>query len=215
MSEELIQYGDAVNGLKKAESFQNLLNKSPEKNHVRTNKFAQGALYLPIGYIENLLDEMYAGLWKTTGRTEIHGNSIVAHVHLSVFHPVFKTWLKRYGVGAIAIQLDKGEKDMNFSNLKSDAFKKGEPAAKAQALRNAAQSLGVIFGRNLNREDVPDYEPLTDQVAAYQSDIEELMVLIENSGYSDDKKQTLKQRAMRSNIKGIAELISKLKNENQ
>jgi hypothetical protein len=212
MSEDLINYGKNVpEVVKQSEHFQMMLNKSPEQAFIKQNRYADNSNYLPIGYIENLLDEVYSGLWSTTGKTEIHGNSVIAHVTLRVYHPIFKTWLTRYGVGAIPIQLNKGEKEMTFSTIKSDAFKKCEPAAKSQALRNAAQSLGKVFGRDLNRDDVPEYEPLSEQIANYPAEMAELLSLIDKSGYSEVQKQAMRDKAAKANIKEIVNMINKLK----
>ena len=102
MSDELTKYGEInyLPTIKPLENFQILLNKEPDAAHIKKAHDAKGGgLYLPIGAVENLLDEVYNGLWQTIAKVEQMGNSIVATVHLRVFSPVAQTWINRTGVG--------------------------------------------------------------------------------------------------------------------
>lgn len=181
------------------EHFQKWLNLHPSKDDIKQNKFADNSEYIPIGIIENKLDETYSGLWSVVGvKTERIDNSIVVQLQLRVYHPVAKCWLTRYGVGAVPVQLNKGEKILSPESIKSDAYKKGVGAAKSYALRNAAQSLGVIFGRNLNRADVDEYEPLTEQANRYSEAKAEALELLES------KKSTIAQSVYDGMIAKVA-----------
>jgi len=152
----------------------NILNKQPNGSIIATNKHANNSRYLPIGEIEMQLDELFCGLWQTKNFTySVVANEIVCSIELWVYHPILKDWIVRNGVGAAMIQqegykkdeqgnyvLGSGGKRIKISPLPSDVdFKikntlvKDFPHAKAEALKNAAKSLGKYFGRDLNRGD--------------------------------------------------------------
>lgn len=178
---------DSLAGLQAVEQFQQLLNSTPNRDEIKKNPFANNAEYIPVGTIENRLDEVFTGQWSAiVTDTKIIANAVVVTLNLRVFHPVTKVWLTRSGVGANPIEVSKGASPTDFAAVTSKAVAKGAPAAKAEALKNAAKSLGVYFGRNLNREDV-HYTPLTDQLNEAACD--EIDTLIANCK-SEVKRET-------------------------
>lgn len=197
---------------KSIEEFQKFLNKAPDKREIKTNPYAGNSLYIPIAVIEQRLDEMYAGLWSIDGLTvEVIANSVVCILTLKVVHPVAKMMIRRSGIGAIPIQLNKGEKEMSFSTIKSDAIRKNAPAAKAQALRNAAQSLGAIFGRNLNRDDVADYNPISEQVEGIDAMLIEAKELLQTASIDTAIKQSLIKTIDTAGVSKLNSIIEYLK----
>jgi hypothetical protein len=136
-------------------------------------KINQGVNYVSIGYIENKLDEIYLHTWKTSNIKAYQLlNSICVEITLSVLDPVSGQWIERAGVGAVPIQTKKGEILISPESLNTFAIQKGLPAAKAYALKNAAQSLGVIFGRNINRVEDFEFTPLSEQVENFSQKLE-------------------------------------------
>ena len=215
MSEELTKYGGANNlpAIKQLEHFQMLLNKEPDQAHIKKAHEAKGGgQYLPIGVIENLLDETYNGLWQTIAKVEQMGNSIVATVHLRVFSPVAQTWINRTGVGAIRLQLEKGSAVMDASSMKGDAFEKGVGTAKSVAIRNAAASLGVVFGRNLNRKDLEDYEysSISDQAEGMEALVMKALALVESSTLDEGRKVAARKKINKTSFKSLPRLIEYL-----
>jgi hypothetical protein len=215
MSEELTKYGEATNlpAIKQLEQFQMLLNKEPDSTNIKKAHDAKGGgQYLPIGAIENLLDETYNGLWQSFAKVEQMGNSIVATVHLRVFHPIASAWLNRTGVGAIRLQLEKGSAVMDASSMKGDAFEKGVGTAKSVALRNAAASLGVVFGRNLNRKDLEDYEYTTigEQADGMGVLVMEALCLVESSTMDEGRKVAARKKINKTSFKALPRLIEYL-----
>jgi hypothetical protein len=197
---------------KDIEHFQMFLNKAPAKKEIKTNPFAGNSQYIPIAIIEQRLDEIYAGLWSVTDcALQVVANSIVCSLVLEVVHPMAKITLRRAGVGAIPIQLNKDEKEMSFSTIKSDAIRKKAPAAKSQALRNAAQSLGMIFGRGLNREDVADYQPISEQVEQFEPLYDEAMDLLKSSIETEQMKQSIERNISRAGTDKLKSIIDYLK----
>lgn len=196
---------------KSIEQFQMFLNKAPVKSEIKTNQYAGNSQYIPIAVIEQRLDEIYAGLWSVdTCEIQVIANSVVCTLTLKVVHPIAKMILRRAGVGAIPIQLNKGESEMSFSTIKSDAIRKNAPAAKSQALRNAAQSLGAIFGRNLNREDIADYQPISEQVEQFEPLQEEAYILLNAAALKPEMKQSIEKTikgAGNEKLKSIIEFL--------
>jgi hypothetical protein len=131
------------------DNFQKKLSEPPDPKIVKT---MQGFKYIPVEIIEAKLDKYYSGLWKTENlKYSIEINSVAVSLDLHVFHPVAKNWIVRTGIASVPVQLDRETKV-----IKQTALQKNLPAAKAIAFKNAAQSLGRSFGRNLNRGfDVP------------------------------------------------------------
>lgn len=127
-----------------------------------------------ISHIEMTLDEYFFGLWQTKNfTTKQIGNEIVGEIELHVFHPVANTWITRIGAASIVIMVDKAPEGvvgaerntwaLNMENKKSNALDMGYPKLKAECLKNAANSLGALFGRDLNRKEKDVYNPLIKQ----------------------------------------------------
>lgn len=152
----------------------------PDEHLVKTNPFADNARYLPISTVETQLDELFFGLWKTENfRWQVVANEIVGSLDLHYLHPVAGVWLVRTGVGSVMIQQDGYKKDelgqyINGSDGKrqkinprpsdvdakiKNTLVKDFPHLKSECLKNAAKSLGNMFGRNLNRKDQDIYAP--------------------------------------------------------
>lgn len=151
----------------------NILNQPPNSKVVAINAHANNSKYIPVGEIEMQLDELFCGLWQTRDfKWAVIANEVVCSIDLWVFHPILKEWIVRTGVGAAMIQQEGYKKDEegNFITSNSKKIKinprpsdvdfkikntlvKDFPHAKAEALKNAAKSLGKYFGRDLNRGD--------------------------------------------------------------
>ncbi len=153
------------------EKFQTRLNTAP--NPKKLAKTPDGkADDLPISYVEMTLDELYFGLWETVNfKSQLITNEVVGSLELRVFHPITQQWISRTGTASIQIMVDRvpdgvtgQEKNrwaLDPSNKKSNALDMAYPKLKAECTKNAAKSLGKIFGRDLNRkEKVATYEPL-------------------------------------------------------
>ena len=164
------------------ESMQNFtprLNAAPDTASV--DKTADGkAGTILISHIQMLLDEYFFGLWS---ESEMHfqqiGNEIVGTMLLTVVHPVWGKEITRCGAAAIVIMVDAvpeglkwfdGEDiehkkarnlwALDMQNKKSNALDMSFPKLKTECLKNAANSFGKFFGRDLNRKKQDTYNPL-------------------------------------------------------
>jgi len=139
------------------EKFLTGLNKQPQKKDIKKRTVE----YLPISNIETNLDRLFCGLWETVNMNwQVVVNEIVVSIELRVFHPVAKIWITRSGVGAAMIRQNRGAKISDIDAKIKNALEMDVAHAKADAIKNAAKSLGNMFGRNLSRkkEEVTNYQ---------------------------------------------------------
>lgn len=151
------------------QDFQAKLNKEPDVSELDRTPDGK-AKTLPISFIEMTLDELFLGQWDTCNFTsKVVANEVCGELELVLLHPITGREIRRSGAAAIIIQVDKApdtisgqarnEWALNPSNKKSNALDLGYPKLKAECVKNAAQSLGKIFGRDLNRKKTDQYQP--------------------------------------------------------
>jgi hypothetical protein len=132
------------------------LGQQPKNDDIKINDKANKAKYIPIEVIEAQLDYFYNGMWSIENFTwQVVANEIVGKLELVVMHPS-GMMLRRTGAAAVQIQLkskDKGGSG-DITEIRDkyvNTLTKDFPHLKSECLKNAAKSLGQIFGRNLNR----------------------------------------------------------------
>lgn len=156
---------------RKMESFTSQLNAEPTTEELERTPDGR-AQYLPISFVENTLDELFMGRWETTNfRWERILNEIIGSIDLVVIHPFTQEKIVRTGAAAYQIMVDaypsnlpKDEKNkwaLNLENKKPNSLDMGFPKLKADCIKNAALSLGKIFGRDINRKKTDSYSPLS------------------------------------------------------
>ncbi len=140
------------------------------------------ASYLPISFIEMTLDELFLGQWGTDNfKWSAITNEVQGSLELVLMHPVTHREIRRTGAASIVITVDSlsdEQKDkmskqdrnlfaLNPENKKPNALDMGFPKLKAECIKNAAASLGRVFGRDINRKhrDVfkPSLKPLSEK----------------------------------------------------
>lgn len=155
------------------QDFQAKLNKEPDPREF--DKTPDGrADYLPISFVEMTLDELFLGLWSTENfKWSAITNEVQGSLELVVIHPITRTQIRRVGAGSIVIMVDsltQEDKDrmskqdrnlfaLNPQNKKPNALDLAFPKLKAECLKNAAQSLGKVFGRDINRKNKDTFKP--------------------------------------------------------
>lgn len=155
----------------KLQNFCKMLAKLPEPTEFQKTPDGK-AHYLPIDFIETSLDELFYGLWQTKGfEWKPIANEITASITLMVFHPTAHIWIERIGTASYPIMVDKAPEGLtgqdknrwalDVNNKKPNALDMGLPKLKTDCIKNAALSLGNLFGRNINRKHVDTYKPLT------------------------------------------------------
>lgn len=128
-------------------------------DEVNGQKIKSPLPYLTIQRVETLLTAIFQE-WKTevisSGQLF---NSVYVHVRVHYKSPLDGSWKFHDGLGAVGVQTDKGEAASNLNAIKQDAVMKALPAAKSYAIKDAAEHLGKLFGRDLSRKDVVEFKP--------------------------------------------------------
>lgn len=138
----------------KADQFNLLLNQEPPKGWISQNKYAGNSNYLPIEKVEFLLTRIFQK-WRVEviNYSQLF-NAVSCHVRLHYLNPTTGEWSFHDGLGAVGIQTESGKPASDLSSIKQDSVMKALPAAKSYAMKDAADHLGKLFGRDLNRKDV-------------------------------------------------------------
>lgn len=151
------------------QDFQAKLNREPDVSELERTPDGK-AKTLPISFVEMTLDELFLGQWGTERFTsKVIANEVCGELELVLMHPITGREIRRSGAAAIIIQVDKAPEEISGkarnewaldpSNKKSNALDLGYPKLKAECTKNAAQTLGKIFGRDLNRKKADKYQP--------------------------------------------------------
>lgn len=142
------------------QEFQKKLNAEPDPREFEPTPDGK-ARTLPISFVQMTLDELYFGQWDTTDPTyQQIFNEVVATVILTVIHPVTGRAQKRAGWASVIITQDKDALVADFNmTKKKNALDLAFPKLGAEAFKSAAQSLGKIFGRDINRKLVDSFKP--------------------------------------------------------
>lgn len=152
--------------LAKMDDYLQLVNFDTPAQYVKDHPMVNGVKYVPIEIVETFLTKLFQQ-WKVeilnSGQLL---NSVSVTVRLHYRHPITQEWDWQDGIGAAPIQTDKGESAANMAAIKNDAIMKALPAAESFAVKDAAEKIGKIFGRDLNRRDAMAFTPSygTDEV---------------------------------------------------
>lgn len=196
---------------KKSEGFVRLLNLEPNPAEIKVNAAAGNSNYLPISHIEMQLDELFQGLWQMRSFTySVVANEIVGSLELGVFHPVLQDWIWRTGAAAVMIQQRKGSDITDISAKHKNTLVKDFPHLKAECMKNAARSLGRIFGRDLNRSEIDQYTPGSTQELIAESQEQKAFADIAKCA---DAKQLAYLFNLYSSIPGVPQAITARRKE--
>jgi hypothetical protein len=134
-----------------------ILNSPPKKEWVKVHPMGKQN-YLPVEIVEYLLTMIY-GTWNVEiKKTEILANSVAVTVRLHLKNPITGEAEFQDGVGAVPIQIKKDSGGaIDFPNMNSNAIQLGLPAAESYAVKDAAEKLGKIFGKDINRKNSLNY----------------------------------------------------------
>lgn len=158
------------------QNFIEKLNREPDAGELDRTPDGK-AKTLPISFVEMTLDELFLGQWGTENFTsKVVANEVVGEIELWVIHPITGREIRRSGAAGIIIQVDKAPEEiqgkernqwaLDILNKKSNALDLGYPKLKAECTKNAAQSLGKVFGRDLNRKKSDKFQapikPMSD-----------------------------------------------------
>jgi len=146
-----------------------------KKPHQSAIKERNNQKYVSISNIEKLLDTLFGPFgWQTRNfQTWTTVNEVCGSIELWVRNPDNGEWITRTGLGAVMIQMKANSQVLDVSSKIANAMEKMAPKLKADCTRNAAKSLGKVFGRDLGRKD-SDVEKLSDIEADYLRNFAEM-----------------------------------------
>lgn len=135
-----------------------LLNAPPNALWIKKHPFT-GVAYLPVDKVEYMLDRIF-GRWRKEVRSlQQIENAVVAVVRLHYWNPSSNEWDWHDGAGAMPIQVEKDSKASNMADIKAAAIQLAAPASVSYALKDAADNLGKLFGRDITRKDTVAWDP--------------------------------------------------------
>lgn len=229
MSEKLVKIEDlynteAVELYKKQDELNYLVNQKPKPDWIKkTDKrvFGKELPYIPIERIEFLLTAIFKRWRVNIKSTQVLANSVVVTVKLEYQDPVTGEWMYQDGVGAAPMQTDKDASATDWERIKTSSVMKAAPAAESFAIKDAAEKIGRLFGKDLRRDAIDDYEVMDNRLAAQR--ISELKKKLSDLiAENQDKEETqtiidmitLKEEAGEANISFYENVISDLLSQN-
>jgi hypothetical protein len=205
MSEEVAIYNKQQQS---NEGLQMLLNQEPSKSEIKTNKMANNSQYLSIATVERLLDENYAGIWNTKNfRWQVVANEIIGSIDLEVYHPAAKMWITRTGAASAMIQTQKGQ-PITVESKYINTLVKDFPHLKAECLKNAAKSLGVRFGRNLNRGQEEEFSYLSENMQSLSENGVRAGELLQTAKITESRRAEIEKKIRRANADTLKQIVS-------
>ena len=129
---------------KQLEAYLKSINTPPAKSEIEVYEGADNAEYIPIGVLQNKLDEFFKGYWNWHCESQLQANSVVVTGTISYINPVTSENLSKSGIGAM---------EYRGGNVNTAA-----PVAESFAFKNACKKIGVAFGRDLNRDHVVEFK---------------------------------------------------------
>lgn len=200
---------DDLPSLQKMEEFLSFVNTAPPAAWLEDHPLVKNVKYLPIARVEWLLDRIFQQYRVEVLREGTIFNSIFCAVRLHYRHPVTGEWTFQDGEAAVPAKTDAGAKASDMTAIKSEAVMTGLPAAKSFAVKDAADHIGKIFGRDINRKQNLDF------IASYTVNESELLLDKIHAAETTQELQTIlkglkpeEQRAFVTVIKNRMEVLN-------
>lgn len=130
-----------------------LLNQPVPHQWVKDHPFAKNVKYIPIEKVEFLLTRIFQEWRVEVIDFKQMFNAVSCHVRLHYKNPISGEWSFHDGLGAVGIQTDAGKSASDLNAIKQNAIMLALPAAESYAVKDAAEKLGELFGKNLNRKE--------------------------------------------------------------
>lgn len=141
----------------KEDMFNSLMNAEPKKDWIKQNKYAGNSNYIPIGIVETLLQKVFKTFTVEIIREGVMFNSVYVTARIHLKHPVSNEPFFIDGVGAAELQTKSGASPAEMDKINKGAVQMALPMAKSYAIKDAAEHLGRLFGRDLNRKETMSY----------------------------------------------------------
>jgi len=156
------------------------------KKVIEGRKVDVPAKYIPIERIEWLLTRIFIRWHSEIKTVQLIANAVVVTVRLHYQDVVTKEMLWQDGVGAVALQTDQGAGAIEFDKIKSSAVQMAAPSAETYAIKDAAEKIGNLFGKDINRATQIDYTNLLNSIPKEEKE-EKLNEMFENESNNEVK----------------------------
>lgn len=153
---------DSLPVLQKTAIFQALVNQEPKPEWIKKHP-QTGEPYIPIERIEWLLTNIIVRFKVEVKNVQQIANSVCVTVRLHYFDMINNEWTYHDGIGGAPLQTDKGAGAIDWDKIKNNAVQIGAPAAESYAVKDAAEKIGKLFGKDLNRKEVISYDTMKDR----------------------------------------------------
>lgn len=140
-----------------------LVNNAPPNEWVKAHPMVPGYKYLPVERVEWLLTMIFQKWRVEILSVSQLANSVVVTIRLFYKDPLTNEWLHQDGVGASPLQTNKGSGAVDWNQIKNAAVQMAAPAAESYAFKDAAEKIGRLFGKDLNRKDMMGYDLLDEK----------------------------------------------------
>lgn len=170
--QELYAAKDGMPLLMKESKFYALVNQEPKKEWLKDHPTAKTkdsdgktvpVKYIPIERVEWLLINIVVRYRVEVKSVQQIANSVVVSVRLHYWDQIHEEWSFHDGVGAAPLQTEQSAGAIEWDKIKSNAVQIGAPAAESYAVKDAAEKIGKIFGRDLNRRDQTNFEAMANK----------------------------------------------------
>lgn len=139
-----------------------LLNQEPPSGWLKSHPIAKNVKYISIDKIEYLLTKIFVKWNIEIKEVKVIANSAVVVIRLNYENPISNVMEFQEGVGAAPIHTKSGAGAMDWNAVQTDSVMKAVPAAESYAIKDAAEKIGRIFGKDLNRKNLLPYDNLID-----------------------------------------------------
>jgi len=148
----------------KTNELNKLINMQPKKDWIKPGTAYNGNQeYIPVGIMEYIMLAVFGYYRDEVISYSVMANAACVHIRVHYEHPAIG-WTYIDGLGAQPIQTEKGASAMDWGKVNNGAVQMALPAAKSYAWKDAVESLGVVFGKDLNRkiENTRNYDGMLD-----------------------------------------------------
>lgn len=167
-------FDDSLEVASKSEGLNAILNHPPKKDWVKVHPFIRDYHYLPIDKVEHLLRKIFKSYKiEITGQgTAFNGVWVTVRIHY--LNPATGQMDWHDGIGAAQLQTAKGTSPADLANINNGALSMAFPIAKTLAVKDACDHFGAIFGANLNRKDVIQFDADVNLLSKIKSNKDKL-----------------------------------------
>lgn len=152
-------YSENLERFTRSDALNFLCSQEPKKEWVKKHPYIKDHNYIPIGVVETLLLKIFKEIKIEVLQVGTMFNAVYCHVRLHYLDMTTGEWRFHDGVGACQLQTKQGSSPADLQNINNGAVTMALPIAKSFAIKDAAEHIGKLFGRDLNRKDVMEYVP--------------------------------------------------------